>query len=98
VDSTVLAVLLQRAGVKVRAIYIDNGLMRLNETADVISQFKEVGVPIEVVDASERFLTALKGETDPEKKRKSSARCLSMCSGAWRTTWNYWRKARCIPT
>lgn len=70
VDSTVLAVLLQRAGVKVRAIYIDNGLMRLNETADVISQFKEVGVPIEVVDASERFLTALKGETDPEKKRK----------------------------
>jgi GMP synthase (glutamine-hydrolysing) len=70
VDSTVLAVLLQRAGVKVRAIYIDNGLMRLNETEDVIAQFKEVGVPIEVVDASERFLTALKGETDPEKKRK----------------------------
>ena len=70
VDSTVLAVLLQRAGVKVRAIYIDNGLMRLNETADVIAQFEQVGVPIEVVDASERFLTALKGETDPEKKRK----------------------------
>ncbi|MBL9142134.1 MAG: glutamine-hydrolyzing GMP synthase [Verrucomicrobiaceae bacterium] len=70
VDSTVLAVLLQRAGVKVRAIYIDNGLMRLNETADVVAQFQEVGVPIEVVDASERFLTALKGETDPEKKRK----------------------------
>jgi len=70
VDSTVLAVLLQRAGVKVRAIYIDNGLMRLNETAEVIAQFEQVGVPIEVVDASERFLTALKGETDPEKKRK----------------------------
>lgn len=70
VDSTVLAVLLQRAGVKVRAIYIDNGLMRLNETAEVVAQFQEVGVPIEVVDASERFLTALKGETDPEKKRK----------------------------
>ncbi len=70
VDSTVLAVLLQRAGVKVRAIYIDNGLMRLNETAEVKAQFEEVGVPIEVIDASERFLTALKGETDPEKKRK----------------------------
>lgn len=70
VDSTVLAVLLQRAGVKVRAIYIDNGLMRLNETEEVKAQFAEVGVPIEVVDASERFLTALKGETDPEKKRK----------------------------
>lgn len=70
VDSTVLAVLLQRAGVKVRAIYIDNGLMRLNETEEVKAQFAEVGVPIEVVDASERFLAALKGETDPEKKRK----------------------------
>ncbi len=70
VDSTVLAVLLQRAGVKVRAIYIDNGLMRLNETEQVIEQFKEVGVPIEVVDASERFLTALKGVTDPEQKRR----------------------------
>lgn len=70
VDSTVLAVLLQKAGVKVRAIYIDNGLMRLNETAEVKAQFEEVGVPIEVIDASERFLTALKGVTDPEQKRK----------------------------
>ena len=70
VDSTVLAVLLQRAGVKVRAIYIDNGLMRLNETEQVIEQFKEVGVPIEVVDASEQFLSALKGVTDPEQKRR----------------------------
>ena len=70
VDSTVLAVLLQRAGVKLRAIYIDNGLMRLNETEEVKKQFEEVGVPIEVVDASERFLTALKGVTDPEQKRR----------------------------
>ncbi len=70
VDSTVLAVLLQRAGVKLRAIYIDNGLMRLNETAQVQAQFKEVGVPIETIDASERFLTALRGVTDPEQKRK----------------------------
>jgi GMP synthase (glutamine-hydrolysing) len=70
VDSTVLAVLLQKAGVKLRAIYIDNGLMRLNETAQVVAQFAEVGVPLEVVDASERFLTALQGVTDPEQKRK----------------------------
>ena len=70
VDSTVLAVLLQRAGVKVRALYIDTGLMRLNETDEVIAQFEEVGVPIEVVDASHEFLTALKGVTDPEQKRK----------------------------
>lgn len=70
VDSTVLAVLLQKAGVKLRAIYIDNGLMRLNETAEVKAQFEEVGVPVEIIDASERFLTALKGVTDPEQKRK----------------------------
>jgi hypothetical protein len=52
VDSTVLAVLLARAGVKVRCIYIDTGLMRLNETAEVKALFGEVGVPIEQIDAS----------------------------------------------
>ncbi len=70
VDSTVLAVLLNEAGVNVRAIYVDQGLMRKNETAEVEANFKRMGVPIEVVDASERFLTALAGEADPEKKRK----------------------------
>jgi len=79
VDSTVLAVLLQRAGVKVRAIYIDNGLMRLNETADVVAQFKEVGVPIEVVDASERFLTALKGETDEYETHMKAVYTAVLC-------------------
>ncbi|MCB1225361.1 MAG: glutamine-hydrolyzing GMP synthase [Verrucomicrobiales bacterium] len=70
VDSTVLAVLLHRAGVQVRCIYIDTGLMRKGETAEVVEQFAEVGVPIEVVDASEAFLSALKGVTDPEAKRR----------------------------
>lgn len=70
VDSTVLAVLLNEASVNVRAIYVDQGLMRKNETAEVEANFKRMGVPIEVVDASERFLTALAGEADPEKKRK----------------------------
>ena len=70
VDSTVLAVLLHRAGVKVRCIYIDTGLMRKNETAEVIEQFKEVGVPIEVVDAGAIFLGKLAGVSDPEEKRK----------------------------
>lgn len=70
VDSTVLAVLLARAGVKVRCIFIDIGLMRLNEAAEVKAQFEEVGVPIEMIDASEKFLTALKGVTDPELKRR----------------------------
>jgi GMP synthase (glutamine-hydrolysing) len=70
VDSTVLAVLLAEAGVKVRCIYIDTGLMRLNETAEVKALFGEVGVPIEQIDASAIFLGALKGVTDPEQKRR----------------------------
>jgi GMP synthase (glutamine-hydrolysing) len=70
VDSTVLAVLLARAGVKVRCIFIDTGLMRLNEAAEVKELFGEVGVPIEQIDASETFLGALKGITDPEQKRR----------------------------
>lgn len=70
VDSTVLAVLLHRAGVKVRCIYIDTGLMRKGETEEVIVQFKEVGVPIEVVDASAQFLEKLRGVSDPEQKRR----------------------------
>lgn len=69
VDSTVLAVLLHKAGVKQRCLFVDNGLLRKNEREDVIAQFEEVGVPIEVVDARERFLGALSGVTDPEKKR-----------------------------
>jgi len=70
VDSTVLAVLLQRAGVKLRALFIDTGLMRLNEASEVKIQFEQVGVPIEMIDASEQFLGALKGVTDPEQKRR----------------------------
>jgi GMP synthase (glutamine-hydrolysing) len=70
VDSTVLAVLLQRAGVKLRALFIDTGLMRLNEAAEVKLQFEQVGVPIEMIDASAQFLGALKGVTDPEQKRR----------------------------
>ena len=70
VDSTVLAVLLHEAGVKLHPIFVDNGLLRKNEREQVIEQFKEVGVDIEVVDASEKFLTALDGVADPEQKRK----------------------------
>jgi GMP synthase (glutamine-hydrolysing) len=65
VDSTVLAVLLHEAGTKLRAIYVDNGLMRKDETPEVISQFEELGIDIEVVDASERFLGAIDGVDEP---------------------------------
>lgn len=70
VDSTVLAVLLKEAGVKTRAIFVDNGLLRKDEAAMVQANFKRIGLEIETIDASEKFLTALAGEGDPEKKRK----------------------------
>ncbi len=69
VDSTVLAVLLKESGISHRAIFVDTGLLRKGEAEEVQAQFKVLGVKLETVDASERFLTALKGETDPEKKR-----------------------------
>ena len=70
VDSTVLAVLLHEAGVNMRAIFVDNGLLRKNEADEVRANFARMNVEIETVDASERFLTALAGEGDPEKKRR----------------------------
>jgi GMP synthase (glutamine-hydrolysing) len=70
VDSTVLAVLLKEAGVNVRAIFVDQGLMRKDEGDEVRSNFHRMGVEIETVDASERFLAALQGVDDPEAKRK----------------------------
>ena len=70
VDSTVLAVLLKEAGVKVRAIFVDNGLLRKNEAEEVQANFKRMGLEIETIDAADRFLDALAGEGDPEKKRK----------------------------
>lgn len=69
VDSTVLAVLLHEAGVKIRAVFVDHGLMRKDEGDEVRGNFHRMGVPIETVDASERFLGALAGVSDPEKKR-----------------------------
>ncbi|MGE9269066.1 MAG: glutamine-hydrolyzing GMP synthase [Verrucomicrobiales bacterium] len=69
VDSTILAVLLKEAGVKMRAIFVDNGLLRHQEAEEVVRNFARMGVEIELIDASERFLTALAGEGDPEKKR-----------------------------
>ncbi len=70
VDSTVLAVLLKEAGVKVRAIFVDHGLMRKNEGEEVRNNFHRMGVEIETVDASELFMSRLAGKDDPEEKRK----------------------------
>lgn len=69
VDSTVLAVLLHEAGVNIRAIFVDHGLMRKDEGEEVRNNFHRMGVPIETVDCAKRFLDALEGVDEPEKKR-----------------------------
>ncbi|CAH6718292.1 GMP synthase [glutamine-hydrolyzing] [[Candida] jaroonii] len=72
VDSTVGAKILHEAiGDRFHAIYVDNGLMRKNETESVYQTLTEgLGINLTVVDATDKFLGRLKGITDPEKKRK----------------------------
>ena len=71
VDSTVAAVLLHKAiGKHLHCIFVDNGLLRKNEFQDVLDQYEHMGLNVKGVDASARFLDALAGESDPEKKRK----------------------------
>ena len=72
VDSSVVASLLQRAiPGQFAAIFVDNGLLRKDEARQVVHQLgEELGIPIHLADARERFLRALAGVTDPEKKRK----------------------------
>lgn len=71
VDSTVAAVLLNKAiGHNLTCIFVDNGLLRLNEFEEVLANYADMGLNVVGVDAKEHFYTALKGETDPEKKRK----------------------------
>ncbi len=71
VDSTVAAVLLHRAiGDHLHCIFVDNGLLRKNEFQEVLDQYEHMGLNVKGVDASARFLNALAGEDDPEKKRK----------------------------
>jgi GMP synthase (glutamine-hydrolysing) len=72
VDSNVAAVLLHRAiGDRLHCIHIDNGLMRKDESADVVRAFRdECRIPLKFVDASELFLSRLAGVSEPERKRK----------------------------
>ncbi len=72
VDSSVAALLLQRAvGRQLTCIFVDNGLLRLDEAEKLKTLFKEhLQITIRFVSAGKKFLDALKGVTDPEKKRK----------------------------
>lgn len=73
VDSSVAAVLLHEAiGDQLTCIFVDHGLMRMNEADEVVSLFREhYNIPLVHVDASDMFISALEGETDPETKRKT---------------------------
>ncbi len=72
VDSSVVAALLHEAiGEQLICVFVDNGLLRLNEADQVMATFAEhLGVNVVRVDAEQEFLDALKGEADPEVKRK----------------------------
>jgi GMP synthase (glutamine-hydrolysing) len=72
VDSTVVATLIHEAiGDQLQCIFVDNGLLRKNEFQKVLDLYEEeLNLPVKGIDASDQFLEALKGVTDPEKKRK----------------------------
>ena len=71
VDSTVAALILHRAvGGQLTCIFVDNGVLRLNEATQVRKRFERLRLPLVFVDASSLFLERLAGVTDPEKKRK----------------------------
>ncbi|MGB5082116.1 MAG: glutamine-hydrolyzing GMP synthase [Burkholderiales bacterium] len=72
VDSAVAAALIHRAiGDQLTCVFVDTGLLRLKEAQEVMQAFSEnLGVKVDLVDASERFLSALAGVADPEEKRK----------------------------
>jgi GMP synthase (glutamine-hydrolysing) len=72
VDSSVAAALIHRAiGDQLTCIFVDTGLLRKNEAQQVMETFaRHLGVKVDMVDASERFMRALDGVEDPEEKRK----------------------------
>ena len=71
VDSTVAALLIHRAiADKLTCIFVDNGVMRLDEGAQIRRRFERLKLPLVFADASRLFLDRLQGVTDPEEKRK----------------------------
>ncbi len=71
VDSSVAAMLLTKAiGNNLTSIFVDNGLLRKGEYEQVLDTYRFLGINVIGVDAKDRFLDALEGEADPEKKRK----------------------------
>jgi len=72
VDSSTVTMLGHKAlGKRLKTYFIENDLMREGESQRVVSLFKKLGVPVELVDAKKQFFDALKGITDPEEKREA---------------------------
>jgi GMP synthase (glutamine-hydrolysing) len=72
VDSSVAALLLHKAiGKNLHCIFVDNGLLRKDEFESVLDSYKHLGLNVKGVDAKDKFYSALKGVSDPEKKRKA---------------------------
>ena len=70
VDSAVVTLLGHRAlGDRLQTYMVENGLMREGEVERIVASFAELGVPVRVVDARDKFFAALKGVVDPEEKR-----------------------------
>lgn len=72
VDSSTVTMLGHRAlGNRLRTVFVENGLMREGEAEQVVNRFRELGVPVDVVDVQDEFFAALAGVTDPEQKREA---------------------------
>jgi len=76
VDSSVAALLIHEAiGDQLTCVFVDHGLMRMNEADEVVSMFRDhYNIPLVHVDAADKFIGALEGESDPETKRKTIGR------------------------
>ncbi len=71
VDSSVVTLLAHRAlGDRLKSYFIENGLMREGEAERIVEIFAGLGVPVEILDARDKFFAGLKGVTDPEEKRE----------------------------
>ena len=102
VDSSVAALLVHRAvGEKLTCVFVDHGLMRMNEAEQVVEAFEQFGIPLVHVEAEERFLAKLAGQDDPETKRKIIGGSSSASSRRRRRssrTPATWSRARSTPT
>ena len=103
VDSSVAALLVHKAvGEQLTCVFVDHGLMRLNEAEQVVEAFEQFGIPLVHVDAEERFLAKLAGQRRPgDASARSSARSSSASSRRRRRssrTSATWSRARSTPT